>query len=219
MATNMAQKRAKKAQRRKQVVAEKRAVEALDAGLAGQVRRAAGAPIQHCLLSKPLFDDGMGTLLLARGLTPYDVALGTFLLDPYCLGIKDVMFRVVDEDEFEMHVETMGAASPFISVEPSYARKLLRDLAAWARSIGFLPHRDFAVVEQLFGDVSADACNEVFRFGRDGKPAYMPGPSESPSLIRSRMERLRKALGDDGFTLAISDVDEVEDIEDDAPSR
>src|SRR5436309_16052491 len=93
MATNMAQKRAKKAQRRKQVVAEKRAADAIDAGLAGQVRRAAGAPSQHCLLSKALFDDGMGTLLLARGLTPYDVALGTFLLDLYCLGVKDVMFR------------------------------------------------------------------------------------------------------------------------------
>src|SRR5437867_6457821 len=183
MATNMAQKRAKKAQRRKQVVAGKRAAGALDAGLAGQVRRAAGAPIQHCLLSKTLFDDGLGTLLLARGLTPYDVALGTFLLDSYCLGIKDVMFRVVDEDEFEMYVETMGAMSPFISVEPSYARKLLRELAAWARSIGFPPHRDFAVVEQLFGDVSSDASDAVFHFGHEGKPVYIPGPSESTSLM------------------------------------
>lgn len=210
MATNIALKRAKKAQRRKQVVVEKRAAEALDGGLAGQVRRAAGTPIQHCLLSKALFDDGMGTLLLARGVTPYDVALGTFLLDAYCLGIKDVMFGVVDEDEFEMYVETMGAASPLISVEPTYARKLLRELAAWARSIGFPPQRDFAAVEQLFGDVSADACEQVFRFGRDGKPIYMPGPSESSSLIRGRIEQLRKRLGDDGFTLGIDDIDGIE---------
>ena len=216
MATNMAQKRAKKAQRRKQVVAGKRAAGALDAGLAGQVRRAAGAPIQHCLLSKTLFDDGMGTLLLARGLTPYDVALGTFLLDSYCLGIKDVMFRVVDENEFEMYVETMGAMSPFISVEPSYARKLLRELAAWARSIGFPPHRDFAVVEQLFGDVSSDASDAVFHFGHEGKPVYIPGPSESTSLMRSRIEHLQKRLGNDGFPLELSDID---DVGDSAPSR
>jgi len=216
MAINMALKRAKKAQRRKQLVAEKRVAEAIDAGLGGQIRRAAGAPIQHCLLSQALFDAGMGTLLLARGLTPFDFALGTFLLDPYCLGIKDIMFRVVDEDELEMYVETMGAASPFIFVEPSYARKLLRDLAAWARSIGFPPHRDFAAVEQLFGNVSADVCDEVFRFGRDGKPVYMPGPSEPSSLIRSRVEQLRKRFGDDGFTVGLFDTDDGEDA---APSR
>jgi hypothetical protein len=34
-------------------------------------------------------------------------------------------------------------------VEPSMARKLLRDVVAWSRSIGFAPHRDFAVVERL----------------------------------------------------------------------
>jgi hypothetical protein len=216
MATNMAQKRAKKAQRRKQVVAEKRAAEALDAGLGGQVRRAARAPIQHCLLNKTLLDEGMGTLVLARGLTRYDVALGTFLLDPFCLGIKDVMFRIVDEDEFEMYVETMGAMAPFIAVEPSYARKLLRELAAWAQPIGFPPHRDFAVVEQLFGDVSADVCDAVFHFGREGKPVYIPGPGESTSLIRSRIEHLQKRFGNDGFILGPSDID---DVEDSAPSR
>jgi hypothetical protein len=63
------------------------------------------------------------------------------------------------------------------------------------------PHRDFAVVERMFGDVSACVCDVAFRFGRDGKPFYMPGPTESSSLIRRRLEQLRKALGDDGFDL------------------
>src|SRR2546430_2481500 len=79
------------------------------------------------------------------------------------------------------------------------ARKLLRDLAAWSQSIGFAPHRDFAVVERMFGDVSADASDAIFRFGRDGKPVYIPGPSETAPLIRRRIEQLQKYLGDDGF--------------------
>jgi hypothetical protein len=40
-----------------------------------------------------------------------------------------------------------------------YARKLLRGLAAWSQSIGFAPHRDFAAVEPIFGDVNADASD------------------------------------------------------------
>ena len=216
MASNMAMKRARKAQRCKQVVALKRAAETLDAGTAGRVRRAARTPIQHCLLSRHLFDDGIGTLLLARGVTDIDVTIGTFLLDTFCLGIKDTMFRALDADQFEMTVEVFAGTSPVISVEPSYARKLLRDLAAWARAKGFPPHRDFAVVEALFGDVNADACDVMFSFGRDGMPFYVPGPTESPSLIRSRIEHLRKTLGNDGFVLGHGDID---DADDDFPIR
>ena len=67
MAINIALKRGRKAQRRKQVVAQKRRVEALEASLPARVLRASHAPIQCCLLNKSVFDIGMGTLVLARG--------------------------------------------------------------------------------------------------------------------------------------------------------
>ena len=52
MATNIALKRARKAQRRKQVVAQKRRAEALEASLPARVLRAARAPLQHCFLTE-----------------------------------------------------------------------------------------------------------------------------------------------------------------------
>jgi hypothetical protein len=196
MAINIAQKRAKKAQRRKQVVAQKRRAEAQEASLPARVLRAADAPIQACLLSESAFDIGMGTLVLARGATPHHVTFGVFLIDVFCLGIKDVMFKSLERDVFEKY---MDAGSPMVSVDPGYARKLLRDLAAWSQSIGFAPHEDFAAVERMFGDVSADASDAVFRFGRDGKPIYIPGPNDSVRLVQRRMEQLQKHLGDDGL--------------------
>jgi hypothetical protein len=199
MATNMAQKRAKKAQRRKQVVAQKRRAEMVEASLPARVLRAAQAPIQHCLLTESVFDAGMGTLVLVRGITHHHVTLSSFLVDTFCLGIKDVMFQSVEGEVLEMYVEAASMAAPMVSVDPSYARKLLRELAAWSQSIGFTPHREFAAVERMFGDVSADASDAVFRFGRDGKPVYIPGPSDSAFLIRRRIEQLQKHLGDDGF--------------------
>jgi hypothetical protein len=199
MATNVALKRARKAQRRNQVVAQKRRAEILGASLPARVLRAADAPIQHCFLTEAVFDIGMGTLVLARGATPHHVALSSFLVDVFCLGIKDVMFESVEREVFEIYMDATDAGSPLVSVDPSYARKLLRDLAAWSQSIGFAPHRDFAAVEQVFGDVSADASDAGFRFGRDGKPVYIPGPTETAPLIRRRIAQLQKHLGDDGF--------------------
>jgi hypothetical protein len=144
----------------------------------------------------------MGTLILARGATSLYTAFSAFLLDTFCLGIKDVTFESVEGQVFELYIDRTDAGSPLVSVDPDYARKLLRDLAAWSQSIGFAPHRDFATVERMFGDVSADACDEVFRFGRDGKPVYMPGPDEPVPLVRRRIEQLQKYLGDDGFETA-----------------
>ena len=199
MAVNMALKRARKAQRRKQVVAQKRRAETLETSLPARVLRAAQAPIQHCLLTEDLFETGMGTLILARGATPHLLALSSFLRDVFCLGIKDVTFESLERDEFAMYVEATDAGSPLVSISPSDARKLLRDLAAWSQSIGFPPHRDFVAVERMFGDVSADASEANFPFGRDGKPLYIPGPFESATLVRRRIEQLQKHLGDDGF--------------------
>jgi hypothetical protein len=201
ISANLALKRAKKAQRRKMQVSEKRKAAALEASLAVRVIRASRAPIQHCLVTESLFDNGMGTVVLARGATLNDVTFGSFLVDVFCLGIKNVMFASLDGEVFGRLIDAIDASSPMIPVEPSYARKLLRDLAAWSQSIGFAPHQEFVAVEALFGDVCADASEAVFRFGRDGKPFYIPGPGESPPLVQRRIEHLQKMLGGNGSDL------------------
>jgi hypothetical protein len=54
---------------------QRSADEALDAGLPARVLRAAEAPIQHCLLSADLFELGIGTVILARGVTRHHLAV------------------------------------------------------------------------------------------------------------------------------------------------
>jgi hypothetical protein len=126
--------------------------------------------------------------------------MASFLLDVFCLGIKDVMFRSLEEDELEIYVEVTDSGSPMREVDPAWARKLLGDLAAWSQSIGFPPHADFAAVERIFGEVSADdAGGAEFRFGQEGKPLYIPGPYDSSLIVRRRIEQLQKHLGEDGF--------------------
>lgn len=190
MATNMALKRGRKAQLRKQQVAEKRKAEALEMSLPNRVLGAAEAPIQHCLLPTNLFEVGMGPLILARGATPDYLTMSAFLLDVFCLGIKDVAFRKIEGEALAYYLDAAG--TPMAAVEPSLARKLLRDLAAWSQSIGFVPHRDFAVVERLFGDVDPNVSDAVFQFGRDGKPFYIQGPGESPQLALRRLAQVQK---------------------------
>src|SRR5258705_13452163 len=106
MATNIALKRARKAQRRKQVVAQKRRAEAMEASLPARVLRSAHAPVRHCVLTEFVFDIGMGTLVLARGATPHQLALSSFLIDVFCLSIKDVMFESSESEVFESYIDS-----------------------------------------------------------------------------------------------------------------
>ena len=205
MASNIAARRAAKANHRKAVLADRRKIELQANSLAGQVSLAASTPIRHCLISDGWMDSGMATLTLTRGVTGAYLSVGSFLLDTFCLGIKDVMFRSIDGEEFATLLETMEGAAPLSPIDPAYGRKLLRDLAAWSNSIGFPPHRNFATVERLFGAVSADACSTEFRFGRDGRPVYMPGPSESLGQIRRRLERFEQRSGDAGADLLLEE--------------
>lgn len=206
MTANNAQRRFKKAARRKTVLAEKRRAESLNASPDARISRAIGGPIHRCVVHEELFETGMGTLVVVRG-APGELVLCGFLLDVYCLGIKDVFVRPVGFDEMEYLIEKMDAASPMTPVEPAYARKLLRELAAWSESIGFSPARDFAMAERIFGDVRADDCDVAFRFGREGKPLYVPGPSETPSEIARRMARLRQRVGDGHFDFMVGMAD------------
>jgi hypothetical protein len=159
MALNIALRRAAKAARRKTVIAEKRRAEMLEGTLAARVRRAAQAPIQECLLPDNLFEAGIGTLILARGNSQDYLNVGVFLVDVSCQGVKNVLFRAFESEDFELLLATTGTSQPLVAVDPSYARKLLGDVTVWSGSIGFSPHRDFASVEPLFGDVRAEACD------------------------------------------------------------
>lgn len=140
--------------------------------------------------------------------------MATFLLDIYCVGVKDVVLRVDEASEIERFMDALEEGQPMIAIEPARARKLLHDLVAWSRSIGLAPHPDYAAGELLFGDVPADSSDAGFRFGKDGKPLLIQGPSDTPARIRKRIEALRRTVGDDGFDYML-EVDGDDDRFDD----
>ena len=216
-----AQRRHAKAVRRKNLLAERRrgGMTGTRGALAEEVRRATAAPLHSCLLQKAVFESGIGMVILTRKTSRHKLALAGFLVDSYCLGVKDAFFREADEAEMEELIDGLETTAPFEAVDPSYARKLLRDAVAYARSLGLAPAADYAAIEPLFGDAAADACDVQFEFGFQGKPLYVPGPTNSPTEIRRQIDHLRRRLGADGFVFgepdeALDDLDDLEGLDD-----
>ncbi|MBV9858937.1 MAG: hypothetical protein JO038_02370 [Alphaproteobacteria bacterium] len=210
MSPKLAQRRAAKAVRRKRVLTEKRS--AASSSLGECVRHLAARPLHCCLMQAALFEHGIGVVLLARQLETGALAIAAFLVDVFCLGIKDVGFQVIQKSELGGYLRMIDETMPMTPIDPSYARKLLSDAAAYAARLGLRPPRDFAAIEQLFGGFSSEVCTETFRFGCNGKPLYAPGPSESVAQIRRRVATLMRTLGPDGFALANPFDDAVEEV-------
>ncbi|SDR62415.1 hypothetical protein SAMN05519103_07909 [Rhizobiales bacterium GAS113] len=188
---------AEKASRRKAIVAEKRKAELAMAGTR-QIVDAARAPVETCAVTEGLFETGMGTVVLARKLPSGLVGASFFLVDVWCLGIKNAFFSVMTSQEFEDQMDMADQGEyPMVDADPSYVRKLLHDAAAYADQFGLTPHEDFAAVERIFGDIPLGA--ETFTFGKDGKPFFVAGPNDSLTRMRRILDILGKRAGADGF--------------------
>ena len=139
--------------------------------------------------------------------------MAAFMPDVYCRGVRGAVLDCMNSHEFDYVLDQMGGALPWVSVDPSYARKLLREATKYAEPLGFMPPWEFAAVEALFGDVNADACDTVFRFGLNGRPCYIASQDDPPSKTRSRLKQLRNRIGEGGFSfiLPVDDLDLVED--------
>lgn len=186
-------KLAKKAAERKAKLAEKRSL------VPSGPTAAARFPVVDCLVSINLFDEGIGDLILTRLLPHGKLAVAGFLVDPYCLGVKNALYREMDGGEFEFYRREINSQTPLESVRPSCLRKLVEDAVRYADSIGLAPHPDYAKAARLFGDIDASACTTDYVFGNDGKPLYVNGPYETPAQQRKIIETLKRHLGPDGF--------------------
>jgi hypothetical protein len=194
-----------KAARRKAVVAEKRKAEiaASAGGLGRTVKAAATGPIHACLLHRGLFVDGIGQLIVARSLPSGHVAAALFLVDAFCLGVKDVFFREMTAQEFADVVEGLSMSMDLGEYDPACARKLVRDAVSYAAELGFPPPKDFAAIEPIFGDLDAAGCAESFTFGKDGKPYFIAGPHDTPQRARVILQTLERTQGPGGYEYMI----------------
>lgn len=199
-------KLAARAARRKAVVATKKQAERLAASPAAKVAAAAMGPVERCLRLPEMFTIGIGHVVLARRLPSGALGCGLFLVDVYCLGVKEVYYKEWSPSEFEEIVEALGSGGgAMVDMDPAAARKLLVEAVAYAAESGIPPAKDYRITSRIFGDIDASASTESFTFGVNGKPLYIQGPKDSPMRIREIMATLNRHRGGDGWdaTLAI----------------
>ncbi|MBV9492175.1 MAG: hypothetical protein JO069_20975 [Verrucomicrobia bacterium] len=148
-----------------------------------------------------LFELGIGYVVVSRFKSNDRVESGVFLLDVFCLGVKDAMFQQLSVADYEDRLlnglfSTGRQREPF---EPACARKLVEQGVRYAARLGFQPHPDYRKACRVFGGIHAVECDREFVFGREGKPCFMQGPNDSPQRTAQIMRMLEASCGKGNF--------------------
>jgi hypothetical protein len=145
--------------------------------------------------------DGLVTALVAhrRG-HRRGASVCVYLLDVYCLGVKNAM-GPDNLDEHRLRRLTDRAFSSYQTPPIPAPVELVRDLvlgaAEYALNLGVAPHPDFHQARAHLGPRTGPSA---ITFGRDGKPTYVSGPyDDADQIIRT----LRRAVGPNGFHYTI----------------
>lgn len=157
----------------------------------------------------PGADDGTGglvsVLVVRRRRNRRVVTVCVYLVDVYCLGVKNAMGPDTMDDQalrrFIDHVFS-GYHAPPMPAPIELARDLVLGAAEYAHGLGFPPHPDF---EQARAHLGPWTGPSAITFGCDGKPTYVEGPYDNPRHV---LRTLRRAVGRNGFHYTVAlDVD------------
>jgi hypothetical protein len=139
-----------------------------------------------------MFETGMGTVLVSRAMPNGFLGVSCFLLDVFCLGVKNAYFVVEPRAAYQWRLENIRSHERIEAIAPEYARKLVEDTEAYARDLGFSPHPDYQLAKRLFADIDATACHTRFPFFHYLVLASAPlGLTEDETVIEAEYRRLQ----------------------------
>lgn len=152
-------------------------------------------PSAFALEAESLWETGIGPLLLARRAPEGKLGCAMFLVDVFCLGVKDAFWKIATPAEFQTMRQNCEAHGRLREVSPEHLAKLVYKAVDYAQSFGFPPHRDFRQAGRLLAGIDPTACPDEFRFGQDGCPLYVRGPYESLEEARRIAAQISAAGG------------------------
>jgi hypothetical protein len=148
-----------------------------------------------------LFDCGFGHLVVSRFKADGRVEAGFFLLDVFCLGVKEAGFHHFSSmaDYQEGLIDRLFPNGNPVRMTPEAARKLTDGAISYAKGLGFSPAADYKKASRVFGGITTANCDEQFVFGKNGKPLYTQGLLESPASVERILRVLEASCGEGGY--------------------
>jgi hypothetical protein len=160
----------------------------------GMARR---LPIVECWINPDWRQRGLVTIVLARQHKNGCFTFASFLVDIFCLGLKQTMFALNEPAiEYVPTLNHLFTTQQRVPVDYVLAHNIIYGGIAYAEELGFKPTKDWSLTQYVL-EADDDAIDLIeLQFGRNGRPFYIAGPYDKPAEVRQKLE---KAVGADGY--------------------
>ena len=165
------------------------------------VRHAREFPIHGCWIMSGWQESGITPVVVARQQEPGRILFASYMVDMYCLGIKDAFTRSdFTMAKFERELPKLCANEPEpCSVE--LAHEVIYGALEYAAALGFEPAPEF---RQELADLVLDPPDAHPRsgqvvFGHKGKPLYVAGPYDNEARTSQVIATLKRTCGEGNY--------------------
>ena len=120
-------------------------------------------PLYECLINTAYRESGLAQIFISRKQASEKNAYGLFLLDVFCLGLKDSHYDFnLDDEEYKAFTNQLFERESFNSIDIVEAHNLIYGIIDCAEEIGFKPHKSFAISEYILDpDLIDDGIDDV----------------------------------------------------------
>ncbi len=147
-------------------------------------------PVYECLINPSWKENGLATILLSRHQPDGNFVFGSYLVDTFCLGLKDTFCNAnltLSKYEKELKPGIYRDEDP-IDCPISLAHQIIYGAIEYASKLGFKPQKDFKMSKYILEEQNEIEESRTIEFGKDGKPFFIAGPNDDAELIIKKLE-------------------------------
>jgi len=164
-----------------------------------QLRKARDYPIKECFITEGWQNKGMCDIFILREKPDYQFIVGVYLVDLWCLGLKDTFYNIdVSYEEITDRLYN-HPSERFISIDADLAHSVIYGGIDYAKNLGFMPHGDFRFSRFILEPREEIEFDDSIEFGKDGKPHFFAGPYDSKIKIGRIIAQLEERVGQGNF--------------------
>lgn len=167
------------------------------------IRRAREFPIVECLISADWQGDTLGLVevLVARRQPDASICFGVYLVDKFCLGVKNTFARAnYTPARYQQEVQAMFADRKPRTCAPELAYQMIYESIDYAAQFGFQPDKDFELTQYMLAPRGEFVASSKLEFGKDGKPLFVAGPRDNVPYI---LNQLNKTAGPGNYDYVV----------------
>ena len=168
--------------------------------------RARNLEIDECLINDNWKESGIANVVVTRKHTNGNFTTGIFLVDLYCLGVKDSMYKFnCGETEHREMIDHMNNANNLINIDYVLAHNIVFAAVEYAGDYGFNPCKTFTYLTKYLLEEDTDEIEIIeIECGLNGKPFYFQGIDDNQATINRILKQLERTAGEGNyhFTLA-----------------